>query len=42
MTVADAYAVQTALCDRLLADGDRVVGYKLGPDLGADAADVRA
>lgn len=30
MTVADAYAVQTALCDLLLADGDRVVGYKLG------------
>jgi 2-keto-4-pentenoate hydratase len=30
MTVADAYAVQTALCERLLADGDRVVGYKLG------------
>jgi 2-keto-4-pentenoate hydratase len=30
MTVADAYAVQQALCERLLADGDRVVGYKLG------------
>jgi 2-keto-4-pentenoate hydratase len=30
MTVADAYAVQSALCQRLLADGDRVVGYKLG------------
>ena len=30
MTVADAYAVQSALCDLLLADGDRVVGYKLG------------
>ena len=30
MTVADAYAVQSALCDRLVADGDRVVGYKLG------------
>jgi 2-keto-4-pentenoate hydratase len=30
MTVADAYAVQSALCDRLVDDGDRVVGYKLG------------
>jgi 2-keto-4-pentenoate hydratase len=30
MTVADAYAIQQALCERLLADGDRVVGYKLG------------
>ena len=30
MTVADAYAIQSALCERLLADGDRVVGYKLG------------
>jgi len=30
MTVADAYAVQSALCDLLAADGDRVVGYKLG------------
>ena len=30
MTVADAYAVQSALCDMLLADGDRIVGYKLG------------
>jgi 2-keto-4-pentenoate hydratase len=30
MTVAEAYAVQSALCDRLVDDGDRVVGYKLG------------
>jgi 2-keto-4-pentenoate hydratase len=30
MTAADAYAVQSALCDLLLADGDRIVGYKLG------------
>ncbi|MGH9009953.1 MAG: 2-keto-4-pentenoate hydratase [Acidimicrobiia bacterium] len=30
LTVADAYAVQSALCDLLLADGDRIVGYKLG------------
>jgi 2-keto-4-pentenoate hydratase len=30
MTVADAYAVQSQLCDMLLAEGDRVVGYKLG------------
>jgi len=30
MTVADAYAVQSELCDMLLAEGDRVVGYKLG------------
>jgi len=30
MTVADAYAVQSALGDLLLADGDRIVGYKLG------------
>jgi 2-keto-4-pentenoate hydratase len=30
MTVADAYAIQSALCERLLADGDRVAGYKLG------------
>jgi 2-keto-4-pentenoate hydratase len=30
MTVADAYAVQSELCDMLLGEGDRVVGYKLG------------
>src|SRR5207249_3953425 len=30
MTVGDAYAVQSALCDLLLAEGDRIVGYKLG------------
>lgn len=30
MTVGDAYAVQSELCDMLLAEGDRVVGYKLG------------
>jgi len=30
MSVADAYRVQTNLLGRLLADGDRVVGYKLG------------
>jgi 2-keto-4-pentenoate hydratase len=30
LTVADAYAVQQGLVARLLADGDRVVGYKLG------------
>jgi 2-keto-4-pentenoate hydratase len=30
MTVADAYAIQSELCDMLLAEGDRVVGYKLG------------
>ncbi len=30
MTVDDAYAVQQELVGRLLADGDRIVGYKLG------------
>lgn len=30
MTVLDAYAIQSELCDMLLAEGDRVVGYKLG------------
>ncbi len=30
MTVADAYAVQQRLVERLMADGDRLVGYKLG------------
>jgi 2-keto-4-pentenoate hydratase len=30
MSVADAYRVQRDLVARLLADGDRVVGYKLG------------
>jgi 2-keto-4-pentenoate hydratase len=30
MTVDDAYAVQSELRDMLLADGDRIVGYKLG------------
>ncbi len=30
MSVADAYRVQRDLTGRLLADGDRVVGYKLG------------
>ena len=30
MTVVDAYRVQRDLVARLLADGDRVVGYKLG------------
>jgi 2-keto-4-pentenoate hydratase len=30
MTVADAYRVQRDLVGRLLADSDRVVGYKLG------------
>lgn len=30
MTPADAYAVQSALCELLLGDGDRIVGYKLG------------
>jgi 2-keto-4-pentenoate hydratase len=30
MTMADAYRVQQDLVARLLADGDRVVGYKLG------------
>jgi 2-keto-4-pentenoate hydratase len=30
MTVADAYAIQSALCDRLVDEGDRIVGYKLG------------
>jgi 2-keto-4-pentenoate hydratase len=30
LSVRDAYAVQQRLAARLLADGDRVVGYKLG------------
>src|SRR5258708_25817473 len=30
MTAVDAYRVQRDLVARLLADGDRVVGYKLG------------
>ena len=30
MSVRDAYRVQQNLLARLLADGDRVVGYKLG------------
>ncbi len=30
MTVADAYAVQQRLVERLMADGDRLVGFKLG------------
>lgn len=30
MSMMDAYRVQRDLVTRLLADGDRVVGYKLG------------
>lgn len=30
LTVAEAYAVQRALLERLLADGDRLLGYKVG------------
>ena len=30
LTAADGYAIQSAVVERLLAGGDRVVGYKLG------------
>jgi 2-keto-4-pentenoate hydratase len=30
MTVADGYAIQQAFVEMLLADGDRVIGYKAG------------
>ena len=46
MSVRDAYRVQRDLLARLLADGDRVVGYKLGLQnmadrIGAVGGDVR-
>ena len=30
LTIADSYRVQQELLDRLIADGERIVGYKLG------------
>jgi 2-keto-4-pentenoate hydratase len=39
--MADGYAVQRELIALLLADGDRLVGHKVGPDVQTHAADDR-